>query len=322
MADKKKVAALTGGTGFLGRYIARALDKAGYQVRMLARSMVVHPQLQGLTLEVIPGSLSDDEACKQLVNGADLVVHCAGLIKAKSHAEFLAINGDATARLAKHWAEMAKDRPTKEPKCRFVLISSLAAREPDISDYAASKQAGEAALIEVGGDWLILRPAAIYGPWDTETLAIFKAQKWPLQPLLGGPEARVGLIHVEDMTSAVIKLGQEGKTQQIYELCDARTEGYGWQEIVNSAAGAMNLAARTVQVPSGVMRAAGWLSRHIPRPARLASVFSDGKAREILHEDWAVDPDRIPPKSLWTPKIALDQGFADTTSWYRGAGWL
>jgi len=313
----KKIAALTGGTGFLGRYVARELAAKGYRLRLLARSLPVHPQLENLALEIIPGALDDDAACTRLVEGADLVVHCAGLIKARDRETFMKINGRSTARLAGLWANHQKNGNS-----RFVLVSSLAARAPDLSDYAASKRAGEDALREVDGNWLIIRPAAVYGPWDTETLQVFKALKWPLQPLLSRPGARLGLIHAEDMARAIVALGQKGKPGQIYEVSDDRSDGYSWEEIVAAAARAMAVKARTLRIPPKVVHGLGQLGGWASQWRKTPALLSPGKINEILHPDWAVDPAYAPPKKLWKPRIPLDQGFAGAISWYRAAGWL
>ena len=157
----KPVAALTGGTGFLGRYVAAALDGAGWRVRMLARRDPAGTLLADTPAEVVLGDLGDDAALSRLVRGASVVVHAAGLVKAHSRAEFLSVNANGAGRLA---AVAARDAPG----ARFVLVSSQAARVPELSPYAASKRAGEAAVASAlgGAPWVVLRPCVIYGPWD------------------------------------------------------------------------------------------------------------------------------------------------------------
>ena len=79
-----KLAAITGATGFLGRYIVRAVAARGWRVRVLARQPIDHPQFAGLQLDAVPGDLSNCEALRALVDGADVIIHAAGLIKARS----------------------------------------------------------------------------------------------------------------------------------------------------------------------------------------------------------------------------------------------
>ncbi len=95
-----RIVAITGATGFLGRYIVRAFAGSGWRVRILARQPIDHPQLAGLQLEVVLGDLSNRQALRTLVDGADVIVHAAGLIKARTPAAFEAVNVRGTANLA------------------------------------------------------------------------------------------------------------------------------------------------------------------------------------------------------------------------------
>ncbi|HZY52217.1 MAG TPA: NAD-dependent epimerase/dehydratase family protein, partial [Reyranella sp.] len=125
-----KVAAITGATGFVGPHLVAALARHGWTFRLLMRRWTPLPSLPGVAAEIVWGDLSDEASLKRLVAGADAVVHAAGLIKARRPIEFDQVNRDGTARLS----ALAPDVP-------FLLLSSLAAREPQLSPYAASKRA-------------------------------------------------------------------------------------------------------------------------------------------------------------------------------------
>ncbi|MGQ9367795.1 NAD-dependent epimerase/dehydratase family protein [Azospirillum sp. ST 5-10] len=312
-----RLAAVTGGTGFLGRAVVAALVRRGWRVRLLARRDPAHPQLPAQGVEVVRGDLDDPESLRVLVRGAAAVVHGAGLIKAPSRSRFFAVNGDGAGRLAAAVAAAA-------PAARLVAVSSLAAREPQLSDYAASKRAGEEALRAAAAAvaWTIVRPPAIYGPWDRETLAVFRAARGPLLPLFHGPESRVCLIHVDDATAAVAALCDGGPTGRIFELSDARREGYPWTTVLRAAAAASGGTPRLVRVPPAVVRLGGAVAGALGRLGGGSPMLTAGKAREILHPDWSSAAERQPPTELWTPAIALDDGFAATVRWYRDAGWL
>jgi len=197
---KGKVAAVTGGTGFLGRYIVADLIKAGWKGRLLVRSDPIHPIVPDLDAEIILGDLSNKTALERLCAGADVVIHAAGLIKAKSRDAFFSVNSEGSANLAIACAKVA-------PNVRIVVVSSLAAREPALSDYAASKRAGEAAVLDnAQGPVAILRPSAIYGPWDKETYPLFQMAS---KGFIFGPKtdaARICLINVSDVSKAVVAL--------------------------------------------------------------------------------------------------------------------
>ena len=185
----KAVVAVTGATGFLGRHLVRALAQDGWTPRVLVRRDPIHPLWRDLEVEVVVGDLKTPGGLDRLCRGAEVVIHVAGLIKAASLEGFNVVNRDGARAAA---------AASKAAGARFILVSSLAAREPRLSNYAASKRAGEDAAREIRPDALIVRPPAIYGPGDTETLGLFKiAAQSPVLPVLS-PDARVAMIHVQD----------------------------------------------------------------------------------------------------------------------------
>jgi nucleoside-diphosphate-sugar epimerase len=313
-----RLAAVTGATGFLGRYIVRALTLAGWRVRILARQPVDHPQLCGLKLEAVVGDLSNRRALRALVDGADAVIHAAGLIKAPTAADFWAVNVGGTANLAMAITD-------GKPASRVLMVSSIAARERHLSAYAQTKRAGEEILTSILGHrsaWTIVRPSAIYGPWDRQTLAIFRAvsRRIFLRPHV--THARVALIHASDAAAAIAGLAERSPTGVILELTDERTQGYSWDEIISTAETALGLRTLAIPVPGMIIRAAAAINVATARSWNRTPMLTPGKAREILHADWGSTVERQPPSEVWRPTIGLSEGFRDTVSWYRDRHWL
>jgi nucleoside-diphosphate-sugar epimerase len=312
-AALRPVAALTGGTGFLGRSIAQGLTEAGWQVRLLVRSAPLHPQLETLPLDLVLGDLADRAALARLVSGAEIVIHGAGLVKARSAEAFMTVNRDGARRLAEAVAV--------EPSAPcLLLISSLAARAPGLSGYAASKRAGEQAVAEVLGHrpWTILRPSAIYGPWDREGLAMLQLAAGRFAPAISLPEPRIAMIHVRDAAAAVCALARAEFHQQTWEVSDARTDGYGWRELLARIGSALGRAPRPIPLPDAALLLAGCLSDGLAALRGEAAIFGAGKAREILHRDWSIDPAQQIPPTIWQPGIDLDTGLRETVAWWRG----
>ncbi len=314
-----RLAAVTGATGFLGGRLVAALLASGWDVRILARRDPTCPAWSGHAIEVVPGDLDDPAALQRLCAGATLVVHAAGLIKAMGAAAFLAVNRDGTGRLVDACAGTA-------PGAQVIVISSLAARAPHLSAYAASKRAGEIEAVRhlpPGRRLTTLRPPAIYGPGDRESLAIFRAARLPITPVAGRPEGRIAVIHVDDVVAAIVALAERDDDDTChYALADPNPSGYAMTEIMAAAAAAQGLEPRFVQVPPAVVRLAGRLAGGTALVLRRPGIFGPGKAREILHPDWSVHPTEMPPKSLWQPSIGLHEGFAETVAWYRRNSWL
>ncbi len=312
-----RVVAITGATGFLGLHLIPAFAQAGARIRILARRNPAHPAWQGIAVETVHGSLEDPAALAQLVTGAEVVVHAAGLIKARSRAEFLRTNQDGSAAIA------AATR-LHAPGAHFIAVSSLAARAPHLSDYAFSKQAGEDAVRAAYADapqrLSIIRPPAIYGPWDRETLAIFKAATRAFVPVFG--QSRAAIIHATDAAAAIAAIAMQAGPGGAYTLADDHPQGYTMPELLAEAARATGNAPRFIRMPDWVIRAAGHLSGWWGQKRGPAPIFTAGKAREILHPDWSVSPTELLPRRLYTPKISFAEGFAATAAWYRQAGWL
>jgi nucleoside-diphosphate-sugar epimerase len=316
MSDMR-VVAVTGATGFLGLHLVAALARQGAHVRILTRRDPVHDLWRDLALDVVPGGLESASALEHLVIGADTVVHGAGLIKAQNRAQFMRTNRDGTRAIAEATGRYA-------PNARFVAISSLAAREPQLSDYAASKRAGEdaarAAFAGMPQNLVIVRPPAIYGPWDRETLAIFKAAAQPVVPLFGN--GRAAIVHVAAAAAALARLAMGEGEAGLYALSDSRPEGYTMRELLGAAAQAMGTHPRFLSLPDGVLTTAGRASEWWGRLTGIAPIFTTGKAREMLHADWSVSAAERLPAAFYQENIGILPGFHETVEWYRKAKWL
>ncbi|MBX6741878.1 MAG: NAD-dependent epimerase/dehydratase family protein [Acetobacteraceae bacterium] len=314
MTDAPLVA-VTGGTGFLGGHVLAALAREGWRIRLLVRREVT-PPAGASPVEMVRGTLADTEALHRLVRGAKAVVHLAGLTKARRRADFLAVNRDGSARLAAAVAAAA-------PGARCLLVSSLAAREPQLSAYAESKRAGEtAAIAALGGmaPWVVLRPAVIYGPGDREGLALYRLASAPVVPVPRAPEPRIGFVHAGDVAAAIAALCRSGPAGAEFEVTDERHDGYGWQEILRQISGLLGREPRFLPVPDGMMLGAGAAADAWAFLTGHPSLFGRGKAREILHRDWSSSPERQLPGLVWTPRIRLQSGLRETFDWWASLG--
>lgn len=310
----KPLAALTGGTGFLGRHTIRALHNAGWDVRILARRTPNLPELNDLTCEVVKGDLNNASALRTLCDCAHAVIHIAGVVKAADEAAFKAANAKGAANVAAAWREVA-------PGAHLVHVSSMAAREPHLSHYAASKRAGEDA-IKGAGDWRILRPGAIYGAHDEETLKVLKLANMRVQIMLNAADARVGMIDVRDAAHMIAAAAGSRDPGAVHELIDSRRDGYRWDELAKTAALALGHAPRAVRVPGLVLKTAGLVGGTLAKMTGSAEMLTSGKVREILHPDWSADQSLPAPEDLPKPTISLADGLAEMAAWARRAGRL
>jgi nucleoside-diphosphate-sugar epimerase len=302
-----KVAAITGATGFVGPHLVSALARHGWTFRLLMRRWTPLPSLPGVEAEVVWGDISDEASLKMLVAGADAVVHAAGLIKARRPVDFDRVNRDGTARLS----ALAPDIP-------FLLLSSLAAREPQLSPYAASKRAAEEVVTRRSGPWFAVRAPAVYGPGDRETLAYFKmaARGFALQP--DQPDARLSLIHVEDLAEALALALDGSLSPGVYEIDDGHSGGYRHADMAAAAAEALGRAVRAIRIGQRPMNAVASLNRLRPG----AQILSPAKVRELYHSDWTVHERRLAAATGFAARFGLVDGFRHTILWYRHHHWL
>jgi nucleoside-diphosphate-sugar epimerase len=299
--------AVTGGTGFVGSRFLDVAIPAGRQVRALTR----RPQEPRDCIEWVEGSLDDPDSLRRLVTGCSAVVHIAGVINARNGAGFQRGNVDGTlAMLA---------AATAGGITRFVHVSSLAAREPMLSLYGASKARAEDLVERSGLDWVIVRPPAIYGPGDRETLELFKMARrgQVFMPPKGG---RASYIHVDDLARLLLALtAEDSPAKVIFEPDDGRAHGWGHEEIGEALGRAVGTPARTLHVPRALLSLAAQADRLV-RGGRAR--LTPDRAAYFSHENWVVDSARQPPPSLWRPQVETEDGLARTALWYRDKGWL
>lgn len=315
-AAEGRLAVITGASGFIGRWLVPELARCGWRLRLLLRRDPVAPEWQHLRPEIVAGTLADPAALADLVEGAALVVHAGGLIKAATRRQFFEVNRDGTAAIA----QAAR---AAVPDAHFMLVSSIAAREPGLSDYAASKSAGESAVrATFGPRATILRPPAVYGPGDRESLRFFQVARHRYVPVPGPADARAAMIHVQDLARLLAALAAAGPAGATLTAADARPQGYRRDEIFRAAARAVgNDSPRLLRAPGPLLRTvalAGDIARLFGRPAMLSSQ----KLREIRHPDWSVPAEEVARAPGWSPAFGLQDGFADAVAWYRRAGWL
>lgn len=310
--------ALTGASGFVGRAVAARLAAEGLRPRLLLRRP--DPALEALAEGVVRGDLRDPAALAALVEGAETVVHLGGLVAAVRPEAFHAVNAEATGRLAQAAAEAGVRR--------FLLVSSLAAREPGVSPYAASKRAAEALLAEAapGLARCVLRPPGVYGPGDRATLPIFRQLSAGLVAMPAVPGARFSLLFVEDLAAAVAALlsAPEAPAWDGLPLAldDGAATGYAWGDLAAIAAERLGRPVRLLRLPPVLLAPLAWGGAAWARLSGRPAMLAPGKLRELAWADWVAraEPERLPPQGR--PQTGFAEGLMRTLAWYEEKGWL
>jgi nucleoside-diphosphate-sugar epimerase len=300
--------ALTGATGFIGNRVASRLLAKNYRLRALTRPTSNRTRLAGYHIHWVEGALEDADSLSRLVRGVDAVVHCAGAVRGATQTHFDRSNVDGVARLVHAAVE-------QHPLPRFLLISSVTAREPGLSYYAASKRQAETLLAGKAGSmpWAVLRPPAVYGPGDREMLPLFRWMIRGFLPTVGSDNSRVSLLYVDDLAEAVVTwLQNENCSEAVFELHDGRIEGYLWQDVIDTIEHLTGKHVRSVKVPLAVLKIVSSLNLHAARIFGYAPMLTPGKLRELRHPDWVCDNTAFSRKTGWKPRVTLEEGLRRT----------
>lgn len=295
--------ALTGATGFIGAAVLERLGANGRTVHALTR----RPRPDSDTIRWIRGDLHDREALQQLVAGAGAVIHCAGAVRGASLRDFTRVNTEGTRNLVETTVQNA-------PHCRFLLISSLAAREPQLSWYAASKYGAEQALPgpAAGMPWTVFRPTAVYGPGDRELSPLLRLTRLGILPMTGRRTTRISLLHVDDLVSAILAwLTAEEPIQGIYELDDGTPGGYDRHTLAGISSRVWDRPVRPVAIPETLMYMAAGTNLWLSRLFRYSPMLTPGKVRELLHHDWVCDNTPLVRALDWRPRVRLPDALQD-----------
>ncbi len=310
-----RLAAVTGATGFIGRHTVAALRRRGWEVRALVRRHPADLLSPYHRLELVLGDIDDEAALEQLVEGAQAIVHLAGLVKALRPEDFYTVNEGGTARLLRAAAR-------RNPAATLVHVSSLAAREPQLSPYCDSKHQAEAQVAALAGErpWTILRPPAVYGPGDLEMLPLFKAARLGFVPYPATPEAKVSLIHGIDLAEAIAAcLDRQGVRQGTFEVDDGAPGGYRWADVIGALGAAVGSRPLALRVPRWALAGVACGNLRLAALDHKARVLFPPKVAEIYFPDWVCRGERLQAMTGWQPKFDAWTGFKDVAEHYLRA---
>lgn len=322
---------VTGATGFTGRHLVRRLVDEGQSVRVIARSAERAREAFGDRVEIEPGDVADPAVIRRAVPGATVIYHLAAAYREAGlpDARYRAVHVDSTRLLL----EAAQAEGIE----RFVHCSTVGVlghiehppadeRTPyDPGDiYQATKAEGEKLALEFssrhGLPLTVARPTAIYGPGDLRLLKLFRMIARGRFVMIGSGRIFYHMVHVDDLVSGLQLLAR--RMEAIGEVFIIGGEGYrSLNDIAALIARVVGAPAPRWHVPAWPIQMAGSLCEKICAPFGIeppiyrrrvdfftkSRAFSIEKARRLLG---------------YQPAIDLEQGFTQTTRWYREHGYL
>ena len=238
-----KLVTIFGGSGFVGRYIARRLAKEGWRVRVAVRNvneaMFVRPYGAVGQVEPVFCNIRDDASVAAVTQGADAVVNCVGVLDEVGKNTFDAVQADAPARIARIAAEMGV--------ARMVHISAIGANADSASEYARTKALGEAGVLKHMPEAVILRPSIIFGPEDQFFNRFAGMSRLgPILPVVGA-DTRFQPVYVDDVAAAAV-MGVLGTAQPgVYEL--GGPDVHSFRELMQMMLGIIRRRRLIINIP-------------------------------------------------------------------------
>ena len=291
---------LTGGTGFIGSQLQQFLVSSGHTVVVYTRKQRGRNANILAGCSSVEGSLTDSEKINRLMSECDLVIYCAGSVRGARPKDFFQAN---VAGLKIFGEALAKSGG------RMLLISSLAAERPHLSDYANTKYLGETVLESIEGlHWCILRPPAVYGASDTELRPLFKLMNRGIALIVGPKDQRLSLLHVDDLARAVCMVVRSSlafKSRKM-TLHDGKEGGYLWSEIVKSVR--PRGVTITIRLPQIILICFAKINMLFASIFGYLPMLSPGKVRELSETAWVCDNAKISEVCDWEPRVNLQQG--------------
>jgi nucleoside-diphosphate-sugar epimerase len=318
---------VTGGTGFVGAHLVKALQARGDRVTCLVRRTARAEQLGWSGVRLVHGDLDDLAPLREGCAGADVVYHLAAQIAARAPREFMTTNRDGTANVL----VAAQERVVQ----RFVLVSSLAAAGPTVPDqpidesrapspvteYGRSKLAAEVLVRSACLSWTIVRPPVVYGEWDRATLKIFQLARRGIAFVFGDGSQQLSIIHAEDLARALVAAADSpaARNHLYFAAHPALTTSL---DLVRACARALGTTPRIVPVPASIARGALWTIGSLAHLAGHATLLSADKAEEYLAAAWTCRASALTRDTGWRAEIDLESGLRRTGVWYQKVGWL
>ena len=251
--------------------------------------------------EQVPVGLTDLEKLTGIVSSSDAVIYCAGSVRGRKPADFATANIEGI-RVMLEALECSANAPP------LLLLSSLAASRPTLSDYAHSKQEGEKLLVgRPSLPWTILRPPAVYGPGDKEMLPILKLVRRGLLAHAGPRDQRLSLLHVDDLASACaawLSLPQQC-LHKTYAIDDGTLGGYDWRAIAEAVC---EKEVHMLRLPRILLDFSARANLVFSSLLGYAPMLTPGKVRELVQAEWLCDNGAFTRATGWKPRLDLKRG--------------
>ncbi len=332
-----KTLILTGATGFTGRFLVKEALKRKYKIIALVRASSNTNFLTENGISVLVVDFSDKDALiktlkelKSQIGKPSLIIHNAGITKTLRKFEYELSNTVFTRNFVEA-LEAIRLIPDK-----FIYTSRLAAIGPGnsrtlkpiaeeddyhpVTYYGKSKKATELYLkSKTDFPWIIVRPTAVYGPGDGDTLKLFKGIKAGLEVSITSSTQHLSFIYVEDMAKAYYEVADKSPVNEIYNLSDGFF--YTQKQLNDYIKKELNKKTVKLIIRPFVLRAIALFSELGIRISGKTSILTRDKVNELQETNWKTDSTKIFNLGFKS-ETDLESGIYKTLKWYMEHGWI
>jgi len=316
---------LTGATGFIGKNLVPELA-GDHALKILVRKTSDITLFRNhKNIKIVYGDLEKNMGIDDALNNTELVIHCAARTIARNYIEYYRMNTLGTTYLVQAMK--------KEGVKKILYLSSQAACGPasdkrplresatpePISFYGKTKKHGEEIIIRSGLDYIILRPAAVYGPYDTEILKYIKILNRGVCPIIGRGEKYVNFIYIKDLVQLIIRLISVRRfDKKLYFVNDGNC--YSDEEIFEQISSLLKKKSIKIHISESTALLCGLFNDLFLPPSRRL-IWRD-KVKELSKKYWLCSNEKINRECGFTPAYTFKDGMRETIEWYRKNGLL
>jgi nucleoside-diphosphate-sugar epimerase len=283
-----------------------------------------------LPVDIVKGDLLDSESLSKCLEGADYIIHIAGVTKAKRKSEFFTGNTKATECLLQAASTM------KHLK-KFCYLSSLTVVGPStagipltetapcrpITTYGRSKLEAEhhcrrfADRIPI----VIIRPPAVFGPRDKDILEMFKWVSYGFKPIIGSSEKTLSLVYAPDLAKGIIQATIDERTiGQTYNIADPII--FTFSSLIDYIASLVNKRTIYLPFPKELFYSLAGIVQFVSAFGKIPALLTVEKARDLLQKHWVCDSRKIREHIGFQTSTSIYDGLNKTFQWYKETGWL
>ncbi len=314
---------LTGATGFVGSHIIEQLLSDKHDIVVTIRKSSSLKWIKNYPLQFEYCSLNNEDQLSKILSNIDVVIHCAGVVRALDWNAYYDTNVLGTKNLVNAVIK------NKDKIKKFIYISSQAAmgpssnevpkllteKEDPVSNYGKSKLLAEQEVKKLKGviPYTIIRPASVYGPRDKDIFIFFNLVKHHLRPNTYNKHL-IQLVFVKDIAKVIsISLKNESTNNKIYYLCDGNI--YSWKDVAKTIAKSNNIKTIPVILFDFIFKTVAFFYEIIAKITKKPQVLSKEKIIEMLQLYWTADNSDI-IKDTGFEFEKLENGAKITYNWY------